>query len=101
MLLNPGLKKRLIDVLEEWLNAIWDGTANDRLPSADYEADINPDDADTLISEIMDWYNEEFDLNRRYWNGKGIYEIPDFTQIKGKSRLAFVQDLRRTIKAFT
>ena len=100
MLLKPGLRKRLIEVLEEWLQAIWDGTANYRLPTGEYDEEVDPDDADSLINAIMDWYREEFNINRRYWNEQGIYEIPNYTRIKGKARVAFAQELRQTIAAY-
>ncbi len=96
-LLQPELRDRLIEILEEWLQAIWDGTVNYRLPGGDYEQEASLDDADKLIEAIMDWYRKEFAVNRRYWTERGIYKIPDYTQIQGKARIAFAQDLRRAI----
>lgn len=96
-LLNPELKNRLIDILEEWLEAIHDGTANYRLAEEGYEKKISPDSADSLIGTIMEWYREEFSVNRAYWNELGIYQIPDYTQIRGQARIAFAQDLHRAV----
>ena len=96
-LLNPELKNILIDIMEDWLEAIHDGTANYRSPAEDYKKEISPDAADSLIDAIMEWYREELSVNRVYWNELGICQIPDYTQIRGQARIAFAQDLHRAV----
>ena len=41
-MLNPELKNRLIDILEDWLEAIHERTANYRSPAEGYEKEISP-----------------------------------------------------------
>jgi len=97
-ILQPKVVEEVMDVLEDWLRAIWDGTANERVPSFNYDVEITYSDANNLVRVIMCWYQNEMVANKEHWAEQGISEIPDFTKIEGQARIAFAQDLHRVVR---
>src|SRR2546428_11950060 len=87
-----------VGVLEEWYQAIENGSAPYRFPSADGEP-RSDDDIDRIIAAIDEEIDGEIERNQSHWNAKGIFRGSGFIRLHPLQRRALVEDLARAVEA--
>lgn len=98
------MAQQVIDVMEEWFQAIEAGTANDRIPNPD-DKSPSMEEANKMIEKIDKFIEQEVTEHDDYWErtgmafkGKPIDKPSDFKRLVGLSRIAFAQDIKRAKK---
>lgn len=92
---NSDTVNRVIEVMEEWAWAVEDGTANNRLPNPS-DTPIPEKEVNTVIAWIDECLEYEIKTQKVYFGEKRqIYHPWDFNRLKGASRMAFVQALKK------
>ena len=100
------LVKRVIACLQEWFNAIEDGTANDRLPDPNGRR-FTEKETEEFIKVIDDYTEWEVTQHKDYHGRQGIVmtgvpmDLPTtFYELEGASREAFMQDVKEVYRKF-
>lgn len=87
-----ALVRRVIGVLQEWYDAIEEGTANYRLPSAG--CPISDEQADALIQVIDQFFVDEYTEYNEYWTKRMLVDAPpEFSRLEITARKALAEDL--------
>lgn len=91
--------KRVMNVLEDWFNAIEEGTANNRMPNPNGKM-FDEEICDKLIKEIEEQTTYEVYFNNTYHAKVGmategvVMDAPSgFDRLEGQARQAFAQDI--------
>jgi hypothetical protein len=87
-----------IGVLEDWYQAVENGSASYRFPSADGDP-RSDDDIDRIIAAIDEEIDGEIERNQSHWNAKGIFRGSGFIRLQPLQRRALVEDLARAVAA--
>jgi len=96
-----------ITVMEEWHDAILNGTANKRSPSLQGKR-YTEEEVDKVIDAVMGCFRHELEAHGQYHANVGISQrgkpmdtLPLFDQLEGTAREAFVQDIKEAACAYS
>jgi heme oxygenase len=90
-----ALVRRLIGVLQDWFEAMEEGTANHRHPSID--CTITDEQANRLIGTIDESFEDEITKYPEYWAKREAERPPEFSRLELHARRALAEELRRVI----
>lgn len=95
--------KKVIDVLQSWYQLKRGGLTDLIAPTLDGSRPLfKKDDVNDMVRIIDKEFELELHYSRDYWrDGFGITEPPRFSELDGKARLAFVQDLWAVLQNVT
>ncbi|KKN57546.1 hypothetical protein LCGC14_0560920 [marine sediment metagenome] len=88
---------KVIEVMEDWFQAIENGTAHLRMPGPKR---LSEEEVERTIKYLDDEFQKEIDSHAGHWRLRGIDTSPCFNRLEGTSREAFVQDIKRTKKRY-
>jgi len=91
---RKGKIDAVIAVMDEWFWAIENGTSDKRRPDPK-GIRYSKEDVDTLIKHIDDFTEREYTMHPTYRNFVGKTHPAGFGRLKGASREAFVQAIRK------
>jgi len=92
-----SLVKRVIGVLQDWFEAMEEGTANHRHPSIG--CSVTDEQANRLIGAIDDSFENEITKYPEYWaNRKQVEAPPQFSRLELHARRALAEDLRSVLE---
>ena len=91
-----ALVKRVIGILQDWFEAMEEGTANHRQPSIG--CTVTDEQANRLIALIDDSFESEITKYPEYWaNRKQVDEPPQFSRLDLHARRALAEDLHNVL----
>lgn len=99
---NPKVAA-VIAVLQDWFEAIEDGTAGSRYPDSQYERrGGRPGWTDAEVNKAINVLDYEFQYERSqrpsYWAERGFTSDPDFDRLAPPQRLAMIQQIDNALR---
>lgn len=89
--------RQVIGVLQDWFEALEEGTANQRYPSLDCMVDDEV--ANSLVAVIDGAFEHEITSYGEYWRErKGVEATPEFSRLELHAKRALAEDLRRVLE---
>lgn len=92
-----ALVRKVIEVLQDWFEAMERGAANHRHSSID--CTVTDEQANRLIDVIDGFFENEVTKYPEYWaNRKQVDGLPEFSRLAPQARKALAEDLRRVLQ---
>jgi hypothetical protein len=84
----------VMDAMDDWFWAIESGTAGKRSPDPSGQR-YSKAQVDAFIKQIDNEFEYEIDNYSSYHQARGMSIVPDFNRLKGQSREAFMQTMKK------